>query len=380
MRYFDYLNLLVMPTDDCNMNCSYCFHRGHHTGQSMMDLATLDNLFRITINSYKDLSFLWHGGEPLLMGLDFYKNAVIMQRKYNTNNTRIKNRVQTNLTLMNNDFAKFFVANKFSVGSSFDEVNNNETRGNSGKILDGRRILMQNGGKCGCIMVISKKNKENLIESYEYFKKENINFSMNFYLNTYNNESEREFGLESKSLIKEIINFYEYWFRDKDCNIEVNYFTVFMEYFLFSFKSKCTYTSCLGKWIGIRYNGDIIPCNRYFPDEFCMGNVNNMKDISEAFETDGFKRILIKSIQRRETCKSCYVYNFCNGGCNNVALNTNGIVNNGGIMCDTLCGVYTYIEQSLKNYLNQPFDILSKDINPTILKMFEKKGLLAKRP
>ncbi len=71
----------------------------------------------------------------------------------------------------------------------------------------------------------------------------------------------------------------------------------------------------------------IVPCNRYFPDEYKYGNINNYNDISQCFYSKAFENPLIKVIQRREKCKSCKIYDFCNSGCNNVALNQGGIEN-----------------------------------------------------
>ncbi len=76
------INLLVMPTDICNMNCIYCFHSAHHEKRGKMSVETLKKLYDITCSEYSEVTIIWHGGEPLVMGLDFYNKAIEMQKDY----------------------------------------------------------------------------------------------------------------------------------------------------------------------------------------------------------------------------------------------------------------------------------------------------------
>ena len=178
------INLLVMPTDICNMNCIYCFHSVHHKKTEKMSLETLKKLYDITFSEYSEVTIIWHGGEPLIMGLDFYKKAIEMQKDYDC---KINNRMQSNLTLLTDEFSDFLCDNDIGIGTSFDGCKNDLLRGNSNKILEGRNKILKNNKQCGFIMVVSKKNIDNLIESYEYFKSINANFTMNMYVPT--NES-----------------------------------------------------------------------------------------------------------------------------------------------------------------------------------------------
>ena len=101
-----------MPTDACNMACIYCYHEPHFFDIEKISYKTLDHIMRISIPYYKKINFIWHGGEPLLMGIDFYKKAVELENKYNINDSLITNSIQTNLTFLNEDFADFFINNK----------------------------------------------------------------------------------------------------------------------------------------------------------------------------------------------------------------------------------------------------------------------------
>lgn len=333
------INLLVMPTDSCNMECVYCFHSAHHENSGRMTLETLERLYDITSADYSDVSILWHGGEPMLMGLDFFRQAVAMQAGYPW---KVKNILQSNLTQTTEEFAEFLCSHKFGVGTSFDGCKNEETRGHSQEILEGREKILRHGKKAGMIMVVSSLNCDNLIESYEYFKAMQANYTLNLYVPT-GTPKDAQLKLEPQRAIEKITDFFDYWLEDTDCNIRVNYFERMVRFIATGEKHVCAHHSCLGKWLGIRWNGDIVPCNRYFPEEYCFGNIRDYRRLSDAFESSGFQKLLSGAVSRRYQCKSCEAFLFCSGGCNHVALNENGIENNGGESCIMLRNIYRHI-------------------------------------
>ncbi|MGL5151405.1 MAG: radical SAM protein [Clostridium sp.] len=363
-----YLNVLVIPTEFCNMRCKYCFHNEYNEGNERMSYETLEKIFRAILPHYNEVSFIWHGGEPLSMGINFFKRIIELQNKYNVNSIKIDNKIQSNLTLLNKELAEFLVENKFGVGGSFDGIKNDITRGNTKDILKGREVLKNENKNCGMIQVVSNMNIDSLIESYEDFKKKNINYTINMYIKP-GNISTNELSLSKDVLIKKMCELFDYWLHDVRCNIHIKYFYTIIDYILNKRKSICTYTSCIGKWICIRPNGDITPCNRYFPNEYTYGNINKFDNVIEAFNSEGINNLLKQSIIRREKCKSCSIYDFCSGGCNNVALNENGIENNGGLSCEFLKEMYMYIEDKILNVKLFTEDELKEKINPKLVKM-----------
>lgn len=358
--------MLVMPTDACNMNCVYCFHKPYHVSIDKMSLATVKRILDITTPYYESINIIWHGGEPLLMGLDFFKDVVDLEREYSC---KLKNSIQSNLTVLTDDMADFFVANNFNISSSFDGINNRFTRGSDERILQGRQKIVNRGSKCGIIMVVSNKNIDTLIESYQYFNENGINFSLNLYLPQQGDEND-SLKLDLGTAVTRINELFDYWLNDKKAKVNIRYFSNILDYIFFKKKTLCTYTSCLGRWIAIRYNGDIVPCNRTFPDEYIYGNVHDYGDIGEAFESDGFKRLIQEAIVRRNKCKDCQVFDFCNGGCNNVALNENGITNNQGLSCKILISVYNHINDVIGNMDFSNIHI--ENVNPFVYNHFIK--------
>lgn len=361
------INILIMPTDVCNMNCIYCFHNNYHEKNGKMTLETLRRVYDLAFASYNDVLFIWHGGEPLCMGVEFYEKALEMQKDYE--NVQIENRMQSNLTLLTDEMVDFLCENRIGIGASYDGVENDNMRGNTDKILAGRQKLIDRGKNCGFIMVLSKKNLYSIIESYEQFKRLNANFNINTYVAT-TAENNSELELEVDETVEQLKKLFDYWVEDKKCNVHVDYFERIINFILYGEKSVCKYNSCLGKWLGIRYDGNIVPCNRYFPDEFSLGSIWDYSDLSDAFCSEGFKRLLAYAIERRYKCKNCVIYSFCAGGCNNVALNENGISNNNGITCRITKQVYHYVVEYIR--VNEG-KLITEYENPMIRELFSRK-------
>jgi len=352
----------MIPTNYCNMKCKYCFFDKKSISENRMSISTLKQVMKIILPYYDRVSFVWHGGEPLSMGIDFYKSVIDIQKEYqNKCNVKIKNTIQSNLTLLNKEYAEFLVLNHFGVGGSYDGINNELTRGKTNKILQGRQIYEDAGGHCGLIFVASKLTVDTFIDSYNWFKSQHINFKVNPYLG-----ADMDLMLDYPYYTQKLIELFQYWALDTDTPISISIYDWIIDFILFQKKHVCSYTSCLGKWASINYSGTIKPCNRYFPDEYSFGNIFDYDRFDQAFDSPGFKELIIQSIKRREKCKECRIFDYCSGGCNYVAMTENGgIENNLGNHCECLLELYDYINDFINKNEGNP------KLNTFIKKKFE---------
>lgn len=365
------INVMIIPTNFCNMDCVYCFHNSHNKNAQRMSLETLDKIMSVIIPSYEQITFIWHGGEPLSMGINFYKKVLEYEKKYSNSTKKIENLMQSNLTLLNDEFAEFLVKNNFKLGSSFDGTENEKTRGYSAKILAGRKLLEKYGSGCGFIQVVSNENVNTLIESYEFFKREKINYSLNMYIADSQNVD--KLALDIDEYIKKVKDLFDYWFFDKDSDVRITLFREIIGFILFNKKSICTYCSCVGHWLAVRPQGEIYPCNRFFPEKYEMGNIWNYHKAEEIFESKGFENLLSDAVKRREKCQKCEIYKFCEGGCNNNALNENGIQYNGGNSCKSLIQIYAYIFEKINKALSGEFQL--SEINSWVREQINKYSI-----
>ncbi len=361
---YQHISILVMPVTRCNIKCKYCFKSNDYDNCTMSH-ETLKRLIDISLPFYRKVSFIWHGGEPLLAGLDFFESAVRLQKEHP--NTIVTNSMQSNLTLLDADLASFLRENSFTIGGSFDGTTNDETRGHSDSILKGRSIAIDAGLKCGTICVVSSKNIDSLIDDYIWFNESQINYTLNPYLT---GDQADWFAVPEDVYVAKMIDLFDFWAHDTNCKISLKTFESYVEYIANNKKSLCSYTSCLGKWLGVYPNGDIYPCNRVFPQSYCFGNVHDYSNIQECFNSKGFEKLIKEAIKRRNKCSSCPIFGFCSGGCNHNALLGGSVENNGGFQCKTLIPIFSHVESCFNTWKSQ--DNIEELLNPFIVRKLDE--------
>ena len=360
------ITVLIIPTDHCNMNCVYCFNHRKTAGSSaVMTMDTLERTYKAVLPYYESVNFIWHGGEPLSAGKSFYEQAFSLQESLNKNNARIRNSIQSNLTLVDDDIAECLKKYDVNVGGSYDGVTNELTRHNSNRILEGYDTLIKHDIKVGMICVVQKHNVDHLIEDYKWFNSHKINYSLNLYLAE--KDSDDPLQIDPEHYADRICEFFDYWLTDNDCAIKVRFFEMFADYFLEGRNTLCTYSSCLGRYISIRPNGDIYPCNRDFPEQYCFGNVNDLENIKTCFDSDGFQRLLEDAYTRREACLAgCDIYGFCNGGCNNCALVGGDVSSCNKYYCESLRRIFHHIRSRFEDLKTNNDNGTDRHMNPSL--------------
>lgn len=152
----------------CNNRCGYCFYHGlDQASHKRMSFELLESFMRQHVKLVPgNLSFIWHGGEPLLAGLDFFQEVVRLQRLLVSQDRSVRNSVQTNGTLITDEWAVFFRENKFGVGVSLDgEVESHDRfrvthtgRGTFNNTMRGIKILRKHGIKLSVIQTVTHAN------------------------------------------------------------------------------------------------------------------------------------------------------------------------------------------------------------------------------
>jgi uncharacterized protein len=240
---------------------------------------------------------------------------------------------------------------KVKVGVSFDGMHNEETRTNTKRVLNTLDLLKKYSSRAGVITVVSNVNCHDLIENYEYMKANKINFKLSAFENCDDN---KEIWLDVDAFIIKMKEFFDYWCDDEDCNIRIDPFEQIIESIKKGYFNLCSQGSCLKSWICIEPNGDVTPCDKVFPKKYHYGNVMEMSDIRQIYESSGFTRLLLGSIKRRNKCKeSCDIYQYCEGGCNHQAMCEVGLENNSGSSCKIFKTLFNYINNHISKNLSK---------------------------
>lgn len=348
------ISIIIKANNKCNLQCKHCYEeRNDSTNNERREmlLSTIEKVFTSAQSSYERINYVWFGGEPLLNGIDWFESAINLQKKHLKNN-KIKNRLQTNGTLLNESFSKFFIKEGFNISISYDGQFNDVLRQQTNNVENGIRNVQNNGGKCGIISTIHAKNYLHQIEMYEHFKKMNCPMKFNAMFPLGRASTNYELALDIDKYTQATVRFFEYWCKDANA-FPVSNFIQFVRLYNEEYGCNCTYGNCLYNWLCIEPNGDITPCSRFSVEKYKLGNVLEIKDFEDIFKNNKYNDFVKENIIRRLKCKkNCLYYKYCNGGCSSSAANEVGLENQYSQFCRITKSLLPIIFTVLKKLLS----------------------------
>lgn len=317
----DFLQLrpTILPnSSDCNLRCGYCYCHREENKRHSMSLEILEITLRKFINEYPGfISFCWHGGEPLLSGLDFFEKTCEIQKKYKAENQIIENRLQTNATLINQEWASFFKEHNFKVGVSIDGpkwLNDRQRLFESGhgsysKTTKGINILRENGIPFSVLFTVTRENVKYPKEIYEFVVEEKfatVKFNPCFGNNKWSvNFTEYAYFMN---------DIFDLWVKEDREELSLGPTEDIMKGLLGGNPNVCHMRNTCYRHVKIDYNGDVIPCDTFLGKNFKFGNTVN-QEINEIVNTKNYLSFFnaVKSIPNH--CSKCKWYFVCGSGC-----------------------------------------------------------------
>jgi uncharacterized protein len=316
----------------CNLNCSYCYYLGKRSlypgkHKVIMDIETFEKyvIQHIKASTDRVINFSWHGGEPLLAGIDFYKSVILLQKKHKPAGSEITNGIQTNGTLLN-EWCDFLALENFVVGISIDgpgdlhnsnrrTIDDNNTFLN---VLRGFELLKMRGVLPEILCVVNAQNVKYPLEVYSLFKELGARYISFLPLvepepgspagASKNSVPPLDFGVFLSTVFDE-------WVERDIGEIKIQIFeeaarTAFnQEHTLCIFKKNC------GGVPVVEHTGDFYSCDHYVNPSHMLGNI---KDHSLTYYLDSKEQKafgMAKSLTLPEYCKVCEVRSMCNGEC-----------------------------------------------------------------
>ena len=358
--------VIIKPTYLCNFKCKYCYLTDETKVSHKLDVtlakSALQQIKESRIaNSIQKLTVIWHGGEPLLWGIDNYRDIFeFMEREFK--DIEYKNSMQTNLSLINEKFIDLFLKYNVHVGFSLDGTKdihdlqrvNHEGKGTFDTIMEKVTLCRDKGLSMGCIVVATKKHIGKISELYDFMCNSNINFKFNPLFNAGEAaKNEDEFSLSPDEYAKMSIELFDLWFYDKKHQNRNSTFIEIASNIITRRPSGCLFgKNCQKNFMAISPNGDVFPCGRFCDYDFAeysYGNLNEVKLIDilpRIKKSDFYKRY---EYIEASSCKRCEFFDICHGGCMH-----DGFVESGNLKSKTfLCGAYkqifTHIQKRLKD-------------------------------
>ncbi|HEY3332133.1 MAG TPA: anaerobic sulfatase maturase [Capsulimonadaceae bacterium] len=334
----------------CNLDCAYCYYLEKEaqypaTGSWRIEDATLETYIRQYIEAHDspEIGFAWQGGEPTLLGVSFFEHVIELQNRY-ADGKRITNSIQTNGTLLDDEWCQFLQANMFLVGISIDGPRELHDRFRVDKnarptfdlVMRGLNLLKKHGVEFNTLTVVSRANSSKPLDVYHFLKEigsryiqfipvvERVNgLSKNGLIQLappmrHNSEDRSKvtpWSVGSVAFGDFLVAVFDEWVRQDVGNVFVQMFDIALGQWAGEPAGLCVFDVTCGRGLAMERNGDVFSCDHYVYPEYRLGNVNSeslreMADSARQLKFGDDKRDLLV-----DDCVACDVRFACNGDC-----------------------------------------------------------------
>lgn len=326
--------IFVKPAGSlCNLNCVYCYYlkRKHLYSKDVsfrMSENILEEYIKQHLRVYPDpeVRFSWHGGEPTILGLDYFHRIVELQRKHQSPQQNILNGIQTNGILLNEEWCRFFAAEDFSVGLSLDGPQEQhdsfrltkDLRPTHKEVMRAYELLRKHNISFDILCVVNVKNVQSPIQIYSFFKQ--IDAPYVSFLPIVEPQMDAENGVSPLTVSAEIwgdflCTIFDEWVSKDIGKIKVQIFEEASRTAFGQDHSLCIFRPTCGDIPVVEHNGDFFSCDFFVDQTHRVGNIMETPLIKllESPKQREFGLAKLDSLPRY--CRECEVRPMCHGEC-----------------------------------------------------------------
>ena len=396
-------NLMLKPAGSlCNLDCAYRYYLDkseiYGGREPRMNLDDLEKYVRsyIAACELEEVTFNWHGGEPLILGLDFYRKAIEFQNKYK-GGKRIKNTLQTNATLVSDEWARFFAENAFLLGVSVDgppEVHDRYRKDRGGvptldRVLAGIRKLHAAGVEYNIMATINSASEGKGLQVYQFLKGlgsafiqfspvvEHVVWPMR------NGKPDKHarphivepaddgavlapWSVSPVGFGRFMCDIFDYWVRHDVGRVFVNYFDCTLANWCGVMPGTCTFAETCGGNAVVEHNGDVYSCDHFVYPKYLIGNIyrDSLSDMMNSPAQVRFGIDKRNSLPRK--CLRCEFWRLCHGGCPKHRFN---VTDTGQTGLNALCEGYRMFFSRTSGAMKTMKDLLEQGRAPALIMM-----------
>ncbi len=356
----------------CNLDCSYCYYLNRQDGdkRSSMSLDMMEQIVGAHIDAQpmkaQQVDFIWHGGEPMLRGLDFYETAMKAQASKATKK-RVVNTMQTNGTMINDRWASFFAKHNFMMGISIDgpnilnDIARIDKNGQSSfeRTMRGMSYLKKHNVEFNTLTVVNNKTYKHGKTIYQFLV-ENGSGYMQFQP-CIDHELDRRTGhdwsLTGEQWGQFLCDLFDAWVANDVGKVYIQFFENCLMVLMGYQSQMCHHSATCGQQLMVEHDGNVYSCDHYGYQDHQLGTVNSDKLATMASSPEQIAFGTNKDHELNSTCRGCDFVELCQGGCpkNRIATTEDG---------------------SAMNHLCQGYEMFFRHALPKLLPMVEamKKG------
>lgn len=368
------IQLILKVTNGCNLRCKYCYNAEKGFKNDIISIDKIDKFFSL-FKGFDCYQVIFHGGEPMLGGFDFYDKVIELEKYYTARfGTEFENLMQTNGTLIDDRWISLFKKYRINPGLSFDGIYNDSYRGGTDKVLKGLKLLKKNGFDTGCIAVVADPNY-NVKQNYEYFKTLGNRVDFNFVYSEGNAKHVELLHIDNYTA--QMTDLFDEWIYDRD-GIGVRNFDMFLKKIFGCDFEYCSNGSCIGNFYCLDVDGSVYGCSLEAVKQYRFGNLDEFTCMHDIINTPNFKKYVKGSIERRKICAStCKYVDYCKGGCADNAILAGDIAKPNSEYCEYFKKTYAHIKACVDKILSSNTDLST--LNPHFRRALVQKTSLDDR-
>ena len=330
------LNILIKPASSaCNLQCGYCFYKDEIQYREMENYGIMKQevMEALIENAYasaeRSCLFGFQGGEPAMAGLEWFRSFVSMSEEKRKPGVSVTYTIQTNGTLLTEEWMDFLKEKNFLVGLSLDGTREIHDRnridrmggGTFQKVLEAGKEMLHRGIQVNLLTVLTRQAARKIRTIYEFYKKEGFYYQQ--YIPCLDPLEElpgrRPYSLRPKDYEYALKELFDLWFQDllKGRSVSIRQFENWMMVLSGGMPEACSmYGRCSMQNV-VEANGDIYPCDFYVLDEYRMGNVmtDTFEDLGRKARDSQEAPFFREAQLRDDRCPTCRFYPLCRGGC-----------------------------------------------------------------
>jgi uncharacterized protein len=323
-------SLLVKPAGaDCNLACTYCFYleKCGLYPQTKVHRMSDETLHRM-IGSYMrtrqpSYSFGWQGGEPTLMGLDFFRKVTSYQQELAPPGAQVSNGLQTNGSLIDDEFARHLADYRFLLGVSLDgpeDVHDTYRRlagggGSYARVRRGIEALQRHSVEFNILVLVSRANIGRAAEVYRFLRSEGFRYLQFIPCVEFDDSgSLSDFAVTGEEWGRFISEIFDEWYPTDTRKVSIRLFDSVLQFLVNGQYTMCSMGGSCNSYLVVEHSGDIYPCDFYVESELKLGNVHDT-ELGSVFNKPESVKFARKKTKWAEECASCQFLSFCSGDC-----------------------------------------------------------------
>jgi uncharacterized protein len=331
-------HVMAKPTGArCNLECDYCFflkkERLYPDSNFRMSDELMEAYIRQTIEGHRvhQVTISWQGGEPTLMGLDFFRRTIEVEKKYARPGLRIENTLQTNGVLLDEEWCRFLHDNHFLVGLSLDgprflhDVYRHDKGGKSvfDRVIRATRLMQKQAVEFNILCTVNAANSRQPLQVYRFFRDElGVRYVQLIPIVERDNETGYQEGTKTTDRTVDpeqygrfLIAIFDEWVRRDVGRMFVTFFDAVLASYLRGASTICVLSPTCGESVALEHTGDLYACDHYVEPRYLLGNIERTP-IVELVSSEKQRRFgQDKSATLPRTCRECEHLFACYGEC-----------------------------------------------------------------